>query len=99
MTGSDLLEYYQEDASHQGKLWSPEEGATKEVTTAPRLLLIPLLPFENNWAEGHPLMPHEVFRLVMAHLESMKDNVVVAAWSLIANWCLMAARRVASGDS
>ncbi len=84
MTGSDLLKYYQEDASRQGKLWSPGEGATKEEMTVPRLC---------------PLMPHEVLKLVMAHLESVNEDVVVAAWSLIAKWCLMAAQRDASGDS
>ncbi len=47
-TGPDLLEYYQEDAFCQGKLWSLREGATKEETTVPRLLLIPLVLFEKN---------------------------------------------------
>ncbi len=96
---SDLLEYYQEDASHQGKLWSPGEGATKEEMAVPWILSIPLLLFKKIQAEQHPLMPHEVIRLVMVHLESMDNNVVVAAWSLIAKWCLMAAQRDASGDS
>ncbi len=37
-------------------------------------------------------MPHKVLKLVMAHLESLNNKVVVAAWSLIAQWCLMAAQ-------
>jgi hypothetical protein len=44
-------------------------------------------------------MPHEVLKLVMAHLKHANKDVVVAAWSLIAKWCLMAAQRGASGDS
>jgi hypothetical protein len=91
-TGPDLLEYYQEDASHWGKLWSPGEGATKEETNVSWLLSIPLVLFEKIRAEGRPLMPHKVLKLVMAHLESLNNKVVVAAWSLIAQWCLMAAQ-------
>ncbi len=99
MTRPDLLQYYQEDASQQGKLWSPGEGATKEETNVPWLLSIPLVLFVKIRAEGCPLMPHKVLKLVMEHLESMNDKVVVAACSLIAQWCLMAAQRDASGDS
>jgi hypothetical protein len=44
-------------------------------------------------------MPHEVLKLVMAHLEQVNDDVVVAAWVFVAQWCLMAAQRDASGDS
>jgi hypothetical protein len=44
-------------------------------------------------------MTHKVLKLVMLHLKSMSNNVVVAAWSLIAKWCLMAAQWDASGDS
>ncbi len=49
--GPDLLEYYQEDASCRGKLWSPGEGATKEETNVPQPLLIPLVLFEQIRAE------------------------------------------------
>jgi hypothetical protein len=97
--GPDLLEYYQEDASHQGELWSPGEGATKKETNVPRLLSTPLVLFKQIWAEGCPLMPHEVLKLLMAHLESMNNNVVVVEWSLIAKCCLMVVRRDASGKS
>ncbi len=48
MTGPDLLESYQEDASGQGKLRSPGEGATKDETNVPRLLLIPLVLFKKS---------------------------------------------------
>jgi hypothetical protein len=44
-------------------------------------------------------MPHEVPKLVMAHLKSMNNDVVVAALSLIAQWFLMAVQWDASGDS
>ena len=44
-------------------------------------------------------MPHEVLKLVMAHLKSMNNDVVVAALSLIAQWFLMAVQWDASGDS
>jgi hypothetical protein len=44
-------------------------------------------------------MPHEVLKLVMVHLENVNNNVVVAAWSLIAKWCLVVAQRDPSGDS
>ncbi len=44
-------------------------------------------------------MLHEVLKLVMAHLESVNNDVVVTAWALIAKWCLMAAQQVVSGDS
>ncbi len=74
-------------------------GASKVETTLPRLLLIPLVLFKKIQAEGHPLMPHEVRKLVMAHLKHVNNNVVIAAWSLIAKWCLMAVQRDASGDS
>ncbi len=75
------------------------EGATTEKTNVPRLLLIPLVLFEKIRAEGRPLMPHEVLKLVMAHLKSMNNDVVVAAWSLIAMWCLMVTQQDTSGDS
>ncbi len=99
MVGPDLLEYYQEDASRPGKLWSSGEGATKEEMNVPQLLSIPLVLFKKIWDEGRPLMPHKVLRLMMAHLESVNNNVVVAALSLNAKWCLMAAQWDASGDS
>jgi hypothetical protein len=44
-------------------------------------------------------MPHKVLRLVMVHLGSVNNNLVVAVWSLIAKWCLMVAQWDASGDS
>ncbi len=44
-TRPDLLEYYQEDGSRQGKLWSPGERATKEEMNVPQLLSIPLVLF------------------------------------------------------
>jgi hypothetical protein len=99
MMRPDLIEYCQEDASHRGKLWSLGEGAAKEETTVPQLLSIPLVLFKKIRAEGHPLMLHEVLKLVMAHLEHVNGNGVVAAWSLIMKWCLMAAQQDASGDS
>jgi hypothetical protein len=74
-------------------------GGKKEETNVPRLLLIPLVLFEKIRAEGRPLMPHEVLKLVMALLKSVINEVVVSAWSLIAQWCLTAAQRDASGDS
>jgi hypothetical protein len=98
-TGPDLLKYNQEDASHRGKLWSPGEGARTEEMNVLWLLLIPLVLFEKIRAEGYPLMPHEVLKLVIAHLKNVTNDVVVAAWSLIANWCLMAVQRDSHGDS
>ncbi len=65
----------------------------------PWLLLIPMILFKSTRAEVCPLMPHEVLKLVMAHLESMNNNVMVDAWSLIAKWCLMMAQREDSGDN
>jgi hypothetical protein len=79
-TRPDPLEYYQKDASRQEKLWSLlGVGATKEETNVPWLLLIPLVLFKKIWAEGCPLIPHKVLKLVMAHLESVNNKVMVAA--------------------
>jgi hypothetical protein len=44
-------------------------------------------------------MPHKLLKLVMLHLKSVNNDVVVAAWSLIAKWCLMMAQWDVSGDS
>jgi hypothetical protein len=44
-------------------------------------------------------MPHKVLKLVMAHLKQVNDDVVLAAWVLVAQWCLMMAQWGASGDS
>ena len=54
-------------------------GGKKEETNVPRLLLIPLVLFEKIRAEGRPLMPHEVLKLMMVHLEQVNDDVVLAA--------------------
>jgi hypothetical protein len=44
-------------------------------------------------------VPSKVLKLAMAHLEHVNNNVVVAAWSLITKWCLMAVQLDASGDN
>ncbi len=67
--GPLLIAYYDKDGSRRGTLWTPGEGCTMGEGNVPRLLHIPLLLFKLIRNEGRPLMPHEILKLVLSHVE------------------------------
>ncbi len=97
--GPAIIKYYKDDPTRRGLLWTPETGTERVETTAPRLLYIPLVLFNLIREKGQPLMPHEVLTIVMAYIDSAKDNAVIDAWQLVAKWCLLASQMDGQGES
>jgi hypothetical protein len=65
-------------------------------------LHIPLTLFEMIRNQGCPLMPHEVLRLVLDHIESSPGEQTQQAsspWELVVQWCIVEAQHDAQGDS
>jgi hypothetical protein len=44
-------------------------------------------------------MPHEVLALVLAYLDSTKDDTNIDAWQLVPKWCMLALQMDCQGDS
>jgi hypothetical protein len=96
--GPALIKYYKDDPTRRRSLWTPEAGAERVETTAPRLLHIPLVLFNLIREKGQPLMLHEVLTIVMEYIDSANDDALIDAWQLVTKWCLLASQMDGQGD-
>jgi hypothetical protein len=102
--GPALIRHYTDDPARTGTLWKGEggdEGSLAELQ-APRLLAIPLWLLDRIRQEGRALMPHEILRMVVTHLDANNANNTenyADAWATVAAWCILASQGTASGDS
>jgi hypothetical protein len=97
-----LIEHYDEDPLRRGTLWMPNADCVTGEGHVPCLLHIPMILFELIRNEGRPLMPHEILRLVLVHIESCQGNQnqqASTSWELIVKWCVVASQHDAQGES
>jgi hypothetical protein len=100
--GPTLIDHYDEDSARRGTLWIPGADCETGEGQVPRLLHIPVMLFELIRNEGRPLMPHEILKLVIAHLESSQGpgtQQTGTTWDLIVKWWVVAAQHDSQGDS
>jgi hypothetical protein len=82
--GPALCQYYKDNPAWRGLLGAPEAGAERVKTNTPCLLHIPLVLFDLIREKGRPLIPQEVLAIVLAYLDSIKDDAVIDVWQLVA---------------
>jgi hypothetical protein len=102
MHGPSLLDYYEEDPTWRGTLWTPAADCMVADANVPRLLHILLVLFERIRKEGRPLMPHEILAIVLQHIEKCSPDQVQAiaqAWQLVVQWCIVGAQKDPQGNS
>jgi hypothetical protein len=100
--GPTLIEHYDKDPSRWGTLWTPDADCKTSEGHVPCLLHIPMILFELICNEGHPLMPHEILKLVLVHIESCQgdqNQQPSTSWGLIVKWCVVALQHDAQGES
>ena len=99
--GPALIKYFDDDPTRAGTLWKGEGGDADERRElhAPRLLAIPFWLLDRIRREGRALMPYEILRVVINHMEEVNDPAYATAWSTVAAWCLLASQGNAAGDS
>jgi hypothetical protein len=100
--GPSLFDYYEEDPTRGGTLWTPAADCTVADTNVPRFFHIPLVLFERIRKEGHPLMPHKILSLVLRHIEKMPPDqaqAVAQAWQLVVQWCVVAVQKDPQSNS
>jgi hypothetical protein len=99
--GPALMKHYADDPARIGTLWKGEGGdedARAELHT-PWLLAIPLWLLDRIRQEGRALMPHEILRMVVTHLEADSTGDYADAWATVAAWCILASQSTATGES
>jgi len=99
--GPALLKHYANDPARIGTLWKGEGGdedAQAELH-ASRLIAIPLWLLDCIRQEGRALMPCEILRIVVAHLEADNTAAYADAWATIAHWCILASQGTTAGES
>ncbi len=85
-------------------MWNPYLTEGEEGTEVKELLLLAismrLFKAIQVQAEGCPLMPRKVHEMDMTIVFGTVDaNVASDQWTLVLNWCLMAAQPDSKGDS
>ena len=93
--GPTLINHYDKDSSRRGTLWTPGADCEMGKDHVPCLFHILVMLFKLIHNEGRPLMPHEILKLVLAHLESSQRPWTLqtsTAWELIVKWCVVAAQ-------
>jgi len=98
--GPALIKHYEDDASRIGTLWKGEgaDATSKGEIQVPRLIAIPLWLLDRIRKEGRALMPQEILRIVVAHLEEANDAQYAMAWETLATWCYMASQGNKDGE-
>ncbi len=87
-------DYYKYNTTRRGKLWSPDLSEDDKEIQVPHLLSIPLILFSTIRAEGRPLIPHDIYALVVTLTSEAEDASTAGQdWSLVSKWCLMAAQK------
>ena len=99
--GPAMIKHFKEDPARTGTLWKGEGGneGTKGKLQAPRLLLIPLWLLDRIRQEGMALMPYEILRIVVNHLDEVDTQVYADAWLTVAAWCILASQGNSAGES
>jgi len=99
--GPALIKHFEDDPARTGTLWKGE-GATddsKAELHAPRLLSIPLWLLDRIRQEGRALMPYEILRMVVNHIEEVASQEYTDAWATVAAWCILASQGNTTGES
>jgi hypothetical protein len=102
MGGDSLLDYYERDPTWRSALWTPAADCTMAETNVPRFSHIPLVLFEMIRKEGSPLMPHNILALVLCYVKNSPPEQaqgIANTWQLVAQWCIMAAKKDPQGNS
>ncbi len=87
-----MEQFYSGGANH-GKLWTPVQDGSKADLHVPRLLILPPLFVKLIRDTGRALMPHEVWSLIRAYMETPGlPPECIEACSFVRNWCLVAAQ-------
>ena len=99
--GTALIKHFDDDPTRIGTLWKGEGAtdSTKRELQAPRLISIPLWLLEQIKHEGRALMPYEVLRFIMTHLEEVNTQEYADSWATVAAWCVLASQGNTTGDS
>lgn len=99
--GPALIKYYEDDPVRIGTLWPGDGGSEDEKRElhAPRLLSIPLWLLDRIRKEGRAMMPYEIARIVVTHIEEVGDQTYATAWSTVVAWCMLASQANAAGES
>jgi hypothetical protein len=99
--GPALMKHYADNPARIVMLWKGEGG--DEVACAELhalwLLAIPLRLLDRIRQEGRALMPHEILRIVVTHLEADSIGAYADAWATIAAWCILASQGTTTGES
>jgi hypothetical protein len=95
-----MIKHFEDDPARTGTLWKGEGGGdNKAELHAPRLLSIPLWLLDRIRQEGRALMPYEILRMVVQHIDEVDTQAYADAWSTVAAWCILASQGNASGES
>ena len=99
--GPALIKHFGDDPARTGTLWKGEGGDDDSKTElhAPRLLSIPLWLLDCIRQEGRALMPYEILRMVVHHIEEVDTREYTDAWATVAAWCILASQGNTSGES
>jgi hypothetical protein len=99
--GIALIKYFDDDPTRSGTLWKGEGASdtTKRELHAPRLISIPLWLLEKIKQEGRALMPYEILRIIMTHLEEVNTQEYADAWATVTAWWVLASQGNTTGDN
>lgn len=92
--GPALIKHFEDDTLRNGTLWRGKGGEeiAKQEIQAPRLVVIPLWLLERIRQEGRALMPYEILRVILKHVEEVNTQAYADAWDLVVAWCIMASQ-------
>jgi hypothetical protein len=100
--GEAMIKHFEDDLARAGTLWKGEgvhNEAPKVELHAPRLLAILFWLLDLIRKEGRALMPYEVLRIIINHLNKVNTQEYANGWATVVAWCTLAAQGNMTGES